>query len=45
MIELTLRKVSKKVPRFAIVAILLFIFTLICAELAVGIFGTLFAGS
>ncbi|WP_346862820.1 hypothetical protein [uncultured Draconibacterium sp.] len=38
MIEIILRKVPKKVHRFALLAVLLFIFILIWAELAVEIF-------
>ncbi|WP_346861617.1 hypothetical protein [uncultured Draconibacterium sp.] len=38
MIEIILRKVPKKVHRFALLAVLLFFFILIWAELAVEIF-------
>jgi dipeptide/tripeptide permease len=43
--ELTIRKVSKIKPRIAICITILVVFLLIWAELAVGIFGTPFAGS
>jgi cytochrome bd-type quinol oxidase subunit 2 len=43
--ELVLRKVKKASHRLAICFSILFIFLLIWAELAVGIFGTPFAGS
>ena len=43
--ELVMRKVKKMELRFAICAGILFICFLIWAELAVGIFGTPFAGS
>ncbi len=43
--ELTIRKVSKIKHRIAICITILVVFLLIWAELAVGIFGTLFAGS
>jgi cytochrome bd-type quinol oxidase subunit 2 len=44
-IEYILRKVKRKQNRIAIISILLIVFLLIWAELAVGIFGTPFAGS
>lgn len=40
-----MNKVSKKNNRLALIAIILIVFLLIWAELAVGIFGTPFAGS
>lgn len=43
--ELVLRKVKTTGRRLAIIAAILFVFFLIWAELAVGIFGTPFAGS
>lgn len=43
--ELILRKVKKTSYRIAICAAILFAFLLVWAELAVGIFGTPFAGS
>ncbi|HIE73868.1 MAG TPA: hypothetical protein EYQ06_06340 [Flavobacteriales bacterium] len=43
--ELTIRKVSKIKHRIAICITILVVFLLIWAELAVGIFGTPFAGS
>ena len=43
--ELTIRKVSKVKHRIAICITILVVFLLIWAELAVGIFGTPFAGS
>jgi len=43
--ELVLRKVPKENNRIALISIILFVFLLIWAELAVGIFGTPFAGS
>ena len=43
--ELTLRKVNKIKHRIAICITILVVFLLIWAELAVGIFGTPFAGS
>lgn len=43
--ELILRKVKKTSYRIAICAAVLFVFLLVWAELAVGIFGTPFAGS
>ena len=43
--ELTIRKVSKMKHRIAICITILVVFLLIWAELAVGIFGTPFAGS
>jgi hypothetical protein len=45
MLEFVLRKVPKKEYRIALVAITLIVFVLIWAELAVGIFGSPFAGS
>jgi uncharacterized membrane protein YadS len=45
MLELVLRKVQKKNHRVALIALVLIAFLLIWAELAVGIFGTPFAGS
>ncbi|MCF8368215.1 MAG: hypothetical protein K9G76_04175 [Bacteroidales bacterium] len=45
MLELVLRKVSKKANRFAFIAIIVIVFLLVWAELAVGIFGTPFAGA
>ncbi|MES2765526.1 MAG: hypothetical protein V4642_06655 [Bacteroidota bacterium] len=44
-IEFVLRKVEKPLHRLAICGAILFTFFLIWAELAVGIFGTPFAGS
>jgi hypothetical protein len=44
-VELVLRKVKKTGQRIAIVAVILFALFLVWAELAVGIFGTPFAGS
>lgn len=44
-IELVMRKVPKTAHRIAICGAILFTFFLIWAELAVGIFGTPFAGS
>ena len=43
--ELVMRKVKKPEYRFVLIAVILGAFFLIWAELAVGIFGTLFAGS
>jgi hypothetical protein len=43
--ELVLRKIKDSRYRFALCAIVLILFFLIWAELAVGIFGTPFAGS
>lgn len=43
--ELVLRKVPKRENRIALFAIIIIVFLLIWAELAVGIFGTPFAGS
>ena len=45
IIELTLRKISNLKNRLIICGIVLGVFFLIWAELAVGIFGTPFAGS
>ncbi len=45
LLEVVLRKVTKTENRIALIAILLIAFLLIWAELAVGIFGTPFAGS
>jgi len=45
MLEVVLRKIPKKNNRIALIVIILIVFILIWAELAVGIFGTLFAGS
>ncbi|HYF02773.1 MAG TPA: hypothetical protein VEC36_05310 [Patescibacteria group bacterium] len=45
MIEFVLRKVPKTGYRIAICGAILFAFFLIWAELAVGVFGTPFAGS
>ena len=45
LIELVLRKVRKSDSRIAWIALLFLLFLLIWAELAVGIFGTPFAGS
>ena len=44
-IELVLRKVEKPINRLVICGAILFTFFLIWAELAVGVFGTPFAGS
>lgn len=44
-LEVVLRKVSKTDIRIALIALILVLFFLIWAELAVGIFGTPFAGS
>ena len=43
--EIVLRKVPKKSYRIALMATIIILFLLIWAELAVGIFGTPFAGS
>jgi hypothetical protein len=43
--EFVMRKVKKTEKRIAVIAIILIVFFLIWAELAVGIFGTPFAGS
>ena len=45
MTELVLRKVKKPAPRLVFCGFVLLAFFLIWAELAVGIFGTPFAGS
>ena len=45
LLEIILRKVVKKNKRIALIALLLIMFLLIWAELAVGIFGSPFAGS
>lgn len=45
MLELVLRKVQKKKNRIVLIAIILIMFLLIWAELAVGLFGTPFEGS
>ncbi len=45
ILELVLRKVPKKTNRIALIAIILIVFLLVWAELAVGIFGSSFAGS
>lgn len=44
-LEFVLRKVKRKTSRIALIAAILIAFLLIWAELAVGIFGTPFAGS
>ena len=44
-IELVRSKVQNKNKRYALLALVLFAFVLIWAELAVGLFGTPFAGS
>jgi hypothetical protein len=44
-LEVVLRKVSKRDIRIALIALILILYFLIWAELAVGIFGTPFAGS
>ena len=43
--EFSLRKIKATKNRIIVIAIILFIFLLIWAELAVGVFGTPFAGS
>lgn len=45
MFELVLRKVVKRNNRIVLITIIFIVFLLIWAELAVGIFGTPFAGS
>ncbi|WP_194776281.1 hypothetical protein [Pararhodonellum marinum] len=45
MINLVGTRVTKKIHRFALIVLVLGIFLVIWAELAVGILGTLFAGS
>ncbi|MBT8273949.1 MAG: hypothetical protein KJO77_09090 [Bacteroidia bacterium] len=45
MIELVMRKFPKGEKRWLFVALIIIVFLLIWAELAVGIFGTPFAGS
>lgn len=45
LIELVLRTIKTTTGRIIICAVILFLFFLIWAELAVGIFGTPFAGS
>jgi hypothetical protein len=45
MCELVMRKVKRTSYRLALVGTILIVFLLIWAELAVGIFGTPFAGS
>jgi hypothetical protein len=45
MCELILRKIKKTAYRIALIAAILIAFLLVWAELAVGIFGTPFAGS
>jgi peptidoglycan/LPS O-acetylase OafA/YrhL len=45
MCELVIRKVKKPVHRLAICAVILVLLFLVWVELAVGIFGTPFAGS
>ena len=45
VLEIVLRKISGKQNRIALIAIIVIVFLLIWAELAVGIFGTPFAGS
>lgn len=44
-IEWVLRKVPKNKNRVALIAVLFLLFLLVWAELAVGVFGTPFAGS
>ena len=44
-IELVIRKVKKRKPRIILLGVVLMAFLLVWAELAVGIFGTPFAGS
>jgi hypothetical protein len=45
LFEVVFRRVSKRDTRIALIALILVLFLLIWAELAVGIFGTPFAGS
>ena len=45
IVELVLRKVKKVKPRLILIIVVLMVLFLIWAELAVGIFGTPFAGS
>lgn len=45
LVELALRKITNKNSRIAAIAVLLAVLFLVWAELAVGIFGTPFAGS
>lgn len=44
-VEIVLRKTSGKLKRLLWMALVLFLFILLWAELAVGVFGTPFAGS
>jgi len=44
-VELALRKIKSKVNRIVLIAIIVIVFLLMWAELAVGIFGTPFAGN
>ena len=43
--EIVMRKVPKRENRIAIIAIILIVFLLVWAEIAVGVFGSPFAGS
>lgn len=45
LIDLVVRKVSKSANRIAICAVIVVVFLLVWMELAVGLFGTPFAGS